>query len=377
MKRKLKFIIVFFAVTSATYAQRMLGDVDPNDFRMPQQDPQQLWKVFWGIVILVFIIVLSQFISSRKVKKHEEQISKKKFLDLASKRKITDAEKEIIYKIREGLKHNNVYELVTKKHVFNRLVDDFIVKYVEKQKPERKARLYSDLTSLRRKLKFHVPLKYETLSTTKELPINTPIILQIGTRLYRSVIMDNTEESLMIDPPDENAGKNLKSGTSVQISFYRKSDGHYKIHTTVLKYMPNPMNTIAVSHTHKIKGAIKRKTVRADYFDVCEMTSLGSNPLVQSGKESHDPIKAETRNFSTGGICVVSYEDIKIGSYLLLKFHVDSKYKFNHLKAKMLKKKKLSRKYMYNLKFMGIPKEMKEEIRRAVNHVNRINKHKT
>lgn len=352
------------------FAQLTLEDKTAA-LRSHRSSPKDLLVLITAIAILVLISFVVSQLNRKKNSKEENLIILKRFAELADKRKYNPNEIALIKKLASLHPHVRLDELVTKREIFNDIVIHYISGEMNSMSDNRKNDIYDLLTSIRRKSVLHVPMPYTPIVSTKELPLSLPLTLQVGTKLFKSVVLDNVEECILAEAPEGLNAKHFHPGENVLITFYRKTDGHYKIKSKVKRIITEPMNAIALEHANKLSGSIKRKSVRAKYCTNCYFHPIDKKFYSSGEKSLNEELKGETMDFSNGGLFLRSDKRLDVGSYMIVRFDISAKFRFKNIKAKIIKMRKNAHDYSYNLMFMGLSKEDDTKLRHAVSSVNR------
>ncbi|MFC1504624.1 flagellar brake protein [Spirochaetota bacterium] len=326
--------------------------------------------------VLVFGFILFMVYLNKKQKKKESlEESMSRYNLLSVKLKFTEEEKAFIdmISVKFGLEAKGVF--IIDRSIFNTLIERYINEDMVRMSDLAKSSFYTTISNLRRKLNFHKPDPHSIIRTTKEIDINQKISLHVGQRIYQSQVLENIEEYLIVTPPKYNDKHIIVStGQDIYFYFYRSKDGHYRIKTKVIKLIPEPMYSLGLEHTKKIKLPVKRQYLRAIVSMETTFTVLGSDFFHSSQpnpatvfKNKHGTIV----NISGGGAAVITSEDIDIGSYVILDFKLSIRV-ISNLQAKLLKKVRLNdTTFKYGMKFIGMHEDIKKFILDYCNHFNR------
>jgi len=325
-----------------------------------------------SIVFLIFVSIIVFLIRKRQFIKREKRHSIEKFIELTEKRSFTDDE---IVQLKQVALYNKIVllgELVVNREVFNAAVETYITDVVKKLDPVKVQSVFSRLTAIRKKNGFNQPLPFSPITTTKEIPVNTKIIVQLGKKVFRSAVVENVEQYLLVLPQPVIDHDVCHENAPAVYSFFRKPDGHYKIRTRIERLLPEPMQAIGLGHTAKIKEAIKRKHQRANLHSLCKFEIIDKDFFTKGASVEGSTFTGTLLNFSEGGMRLATVQNIDMDSYLKVSFRAGEKYMFENIKGKILKKIKTSKDYVYHVQFIGIGEELYKKLAMSVEYLNRL-----
>jgi hypothetical protein len=298
-------------------------------------------------------------------KKEQIRIENQKFNNAVMRLKFSTEEMELIKKIASQFRIKDVYGFITTREYYNNTISLYLKK-ISSENYLQQVYIFSLLTNIRKKIGFCTPAPNGKIITTKEIPLQTMIHLKVGRFVYRSEIIDNTEQYLVTSIPEYIKTEHLKKNVPVIMSFYYPNHGHYHLKTQLRKVEQHGVSQLSFSHTDNVPLPRKRKSKRFMVHSSCDIYMLSDMNEKNQNIKRNTQMTGKMLDISAGGCRLSSYSDIYFNTPIKLKFDIGKKYAFNDIVGKTIRKTKSNGHYIYNIKFTMFPKSTRKRIMNAV-----------
>lgn len=321
---------------------------------------------------LTFALILGSFIAISlgvvlivgKFKNKKDRIasSHKKAKQIFTHKKFSKAEQEMTIELAKAAKNPFISIILTNRLEFNRVVDLHLRINLPHFSEHRRSNIIHDIHSIRSKIGFDKPPLLKHVTSTKEIAPITRINIQIGNKLFRSNVLDNTEEYLIVSLPQTTSEINIEANKKVTMSFLMSNDGHYQIKTKVIKALYSSHKAF-IAHTYEIPPPKKRKGQRVKVYR--QTTCLFSDDTsFKSGKVGK--LLGIVTNISNGGMEMHAKKDIPIKSFIKTDIPTNNSDVIKNVNLKIIKKKRKNNYFVYNFKFLDVSNKVQHKINDAV-----------
>ena len=190
----------------------------------------------------------------------------------------------------------------------------------EEEAQQRLSRLFS----LRNTIEA-APANTSGISSTTQIPDNTPSVLSFKKDSYTVRIINASGETLMAEAPKNAMGSSIKipKGTAVTLSFFTKSSKGFSFESRVIENLSTSHGpAIELSHSGKSKPLVQRRYKRKQTSAACVFHLVFLDNTKTKGKQA-PKLVVDTRRFtgtildiSAGGCSIKSSAPVQVGSRL-------------------------------------------------------------
>lgn len=317
---------------------------------------------FTFILVLVIIVAGILIISQIKNRKVLILKSRKRLGQLFIQKRFDQLEQSIANALINVANISYASNILTNRKEFNRAVNLYMHLKMPHFSQQRKEVTLDAIKSIRHKNGFDKHLPFKSIGTTKEIAPTTQVSVQIGNKSFKSTILENKENYLIISLPTITSGVDIAVNKKVVIRLFEEDNGHYEIKTNIVKVIYSP-HRICLKHTHHIPLPKQRKEDRIKVYrqTQCEFSN---EPIFKTGEVGK--LLGIVTNLSTGGLEMHAKKDIPIKSFIKIDIPTSNSDTIKDAKLQMLKKRRREDYFIYNFRFLEISNKMHQEINSAI-----------
>ena len=324
-----------------------------------------------GIIALLGIVILfvTLWVINRiRHKKIEIAKSKRIFGQIVKRRKIDYMEEKLIMEMINIASINYFSNILTNRNVFNKAVDTYVTTKLS-QTPEVHVKpILERIKAIRIKSTFHRPISFRSLTTTKEIELNTSVSIEANGKRFKSSVSQNDELYLSIPLPSAAKNLHLSSNKDIFLGFFIKNDGHYRIKMNIAKISSDTPPIVYLKHTLSSSLSPKKR----EYSRVRVALQTTFELIVKSDSEKkveNEKVKFKgiISNISAGGAEIRSKRNIPTGVFVIFDLSLESDETLKNMKAMVIRKVVKIGYFIYNIKYIGISPKNYKSISRFVN----------
>ena len=315
-----------------------------------------------SLVLIVGFVIFNYIIISTRHRKKQLHNQQTKFNNIISKKNITSIQRKVIDEVIETCQIKDIASFLNDRKVFNIAISFFSRNSLEKKtnKPEDH---YEIIHSIRNSLEFDSVKDTDYFITTKEFPIKTSLTLAHKGKTEVGTVSIKKENKMHI-MFSRSVANLFPVNSKITVKHYNPLMGHYRFSLYITEILANGYEVV-VTHHNRLPKPVQRKHQRIEVLSQVELY-VQSDPNKKTGM---------LMDISLGGALINSSHDIKIGSTILLYATLYDRYPFSKVSCLIIRKKKNSDRFEYNIRFNEIDREQRLSIVEAFRFHQRTQKH--
>lgn len=281
--------------------------------------------IFAGLIIFFtnFVVKLLATKTKKNLLDPNRKTTKRDISKIAQILNLTTEEKNFLWKLCQ---ENSVKNLCVELKDEN-FVDSIFKKEYSLIKNDEN--LTSLLFSVRNKIEFQKNSNM-TLNSSRIIPTNSQMTLIIENNRYKTTLIENTKEGLILSAPKDNMGNEVIIPTlsKINLVFSLANNVAYDMSSRLIRYQTRVIKEIIVSHSNNISILQRRNFLRLPFNTECVFSAVhvNLNEQKKDGKIEYKPLEkkhiGKFTDISASGCCIETDLPIKPEQYIYIELEL-------------------------------------------------------